>query len=86
MILIEKDEGDNAALYLKKQKQKKNLSHGQFGPSNAVVITAIVNYYYLTYLLIFFYDFFLLIFLVVLFRDQRAVLMQWEKNCRVEEH
>ena len=38
----------------KKKKLSQDLSHGQFGPSNAVVITGIINYYHLTYLLIFF--------------------------------
>ena len=45
MILIERDEGDNYALYFKKKKKlSQGLNHGQIGPSNAVVITAIIKY------------------------------------------
>ena len=47
MILIEKDEGDNyivCTLLKKKKKLSRGLNHGQFGPSNAVVITAIIKY------------------------------------------
>ena len=47
MILIEKDEGDNytvCTLLKKKKKLSQGLNHGQIGPSNAVVITAIIKY------------------------------------------
>ena len=48
MILIEKVEGDNytvcTLLIKKKKKLSRGLNHGQFGPSNAVVITAIIKY------------------------------------------
>ena len=47
MILIEKDEGDNytvCTLLKKKKTQSRSVNHGQIGPSNAVVITAIIKY------------------------------------------
>ena len=46
MILIEKDEGDNYTVctLLKKKNLSQGLNHGQIGPSNAVVITAIIKY------------------------------------------